>query len=137
MKLIRCRRLTLPGLAPLLPALLLTLAACQRPEEVPRPADLLPKERMVPLLADLQQLEAQVENSRLAPDSARALFLAEQKSLLWKRQVTDSALQHSYRYYGAHGKDLPELYQAVIDTLKERQKKFGPLPVGPPAVPHK
>ena len=137
MKLIRCRRLTLPGLAPLLPALLLTLAACQRPEEVLRPADLLPKERMVPLLADLQQLEAQVENSRLAPDSARALFLAEQKSLLWKRQVTDSALQHSYRYYGAHGKDLPELYQAVIDTLKERQKKFGPLHVGPPAVPHR
>ena len=128
-----CRR----GLAPLLPALLLALAACQRPEEAPRPADLLPKERMVPLLADLQQLEAQVENSRLAPDSARALFLAEEKNLYWKRQVTNSVLQHSYRYYGAHGKDMPEIYQAVIDTLKERQKKFTPLPVGPPAVPHR
>lgn len=128
-----CRR----GLAPLLPALLLALAACQRPEEAPRPADLLPKERMVPLLADLQQLEAQVENSRLAPDSARALFLAEQKNLYWKRQVTSSVLQHSYRYYGAHGKDMPEIYQAVIDTLKARQQKFAPLPVGPPAVPHR
>lgn len=92
---------------------------------------------MVPLLADLQQLEVQVENSRLAPDSARALFLTQQKNLYWKWQVTDSALQHSYRYYGEHGKDLPEIYQAVIDTLKERQKKFDPLPVGPPAVPHK
>jgi Domain of unknown function (DUF4296) len=132
-----CRRgLALPGLSPLLPALLLALAACQRPEEAPRPADLLPKERMAPLLADLQQLEAQIENSRLAPDSARALFQAEQKNMLWKLQVTDSALQHSYRYYGAHGKDLPELYQAVIDTLKERQKKFAPLPVGPPAPEH-
>ena len=128
-----CRR----GLAPLLPALLLALAACQRPEEAPRPADLLPKERLVPLLADLQQLEAQVENSRLAPDSARALFLAEQKNLYWKRQVTNSVLQHSYRYYGAHGKDMPEIYQAVIDTLKTRQQKFAPLPVGPPAVPHR
>ena len=127
-----CRR----GLAPLLPALLLTLAACQRPEEVPRPADLIPKERMVPLLADLQQLEAQVENSRLSTDSAKALFLAEQKKLFWQRQVQDSTLQRSYRYYGSHGKDLPEIYQAVIDTLKERQKKFGPLPVGPPPVPH-
>ena len=137
MKLFRCCGLAVPGLPPLLPFLLLALAACQRPEEVPQPTDLLPKERMVPLLADLQQLEAQVENSRLAPDSARALFLAEQKSLLWKRQVTDSVLQHSYRYYGAHGKDLPEMYQAVIDTLKERQKKFAPLPVGPPAMPHR
>jgi len=127
-----CRR----GLAPLLPALLLTLTACQRPEEAPQPADLLPKERMVPLLADLQQLETQVENSRLAPDSARALFLAQQKKLLSRRKTTDSTLQHSYRYYGSHGKDLPEIYQAVIDTLKERQKKFPPLPVGPSAPQH-
>ena len=124
------------GLAPLLPFFLLLLAACQRPEEAPRPADLLPKERMVPLLADLQQLEAQVENSRLSPDSARALFLAAQKSLMWKREATDSALLHSYRYYGAHGKDLPELYQAVVDTLKARQQKLEPLPGGPPPVPH-
>lgn len=123
-------------MAQLLPVLLLALAACQRPEEVPAPPDLLPKERMVPLLADLQQLEAQVENSRLAPDSARALFVAQQKDLFWKRQVTDTALQHSYRYYGSHGKDLPELYQAVIDTLKARQQKLAPLPVGPPPVPH-
>ena len=91
---------------------------------------------MVPLLADLQQLEAQVENSRLAPDSARALFLAQQKNLLWRYQATDTTLQHSYRYYGSHGKDLSEIYQAVIDTLKGRQKKFAPLPVGPPAPEH-
>ncbi|GAA4034144.1 hypothetical protein GCM10022409_18090 [Hymenobacter glaciei] len=127
-----CRR----GLAPLLPSLLVALAACQRPEEVPRPADLLPKERMVAVLADLQQLEAQVENSRLQPDSARSLFLAEQKKSFWQRQVTDSTLQRSYRYYGSHGKDLTEIYQAVIDTLKARQKKFDPLPVGPPAPQH-
>ena len=127
-----CRR----GLVPLLPALLLTLAACQRPEEAVRPADLLPRERMVPLLADLQLLEAQVENSRLAPDSARALFLTLQKTLFWKWQVTDSALQHSYRYYGAHGKDLPEIYQSVIDTLKGRQTKLTPLPAGPPPPGH-
>ena len=124
-------------MASLLPFLLLALAACQRPEEVPQPADLIPKERMVPLLADLQQLEAQVENSRLPTDSARALFLAEQKKMLWKRGANDSTLQRSYRYYGSHGKDLPEIYQAVIDTLKERQKKYAPLPVGPSAVPHK
>jgi Domain of unknown function (DUF4296) len=132
-----CRRaLALPGTPPLLFALLLTLPACQRPEEAIPPADLLPKERMVPLLADLQQLEAQVEDSRLSPDSARALFLAEQKNMLWKRQTTDSALQRSYRYYGAHGKDLPEMYQSVIDTLKERQQKFAPRPAWPTAAPH-
>lgn len=127
--------LSLPGLSPLLPALLLGLPACERPEEIPKPADLLPKERMISLMADIHQLEAQVENSRLAPDSARALYLAEQKNLLWKWDVTDSAVQRSYRYYGAHGKDMPDLYQAVIDTLKVRQLKFGPLPGGPLPAP--
>ena len=132
-----CRRgLALTGTAPLLPALLLALAACQRPEEAPQPIDLLPKARMVPLLADLQQLEAQVENSRLSPDSARALFLVQQKNLLWRHEATDSTLQHSYRYYSSHGKDLSEIYQAVIDTLKARQQKFAPLPVGPSAPGH-
>ena len=124
------------GLAPLLPALLLALAACQRPEEAPKPADLLPRDRMISLLADLHQLEAQVENSRLQPDSARALFVATQKNMLRQRQVSDSTLQRSYRYYGSHGKDLPEIYQAVIDTLKARQHKFDPRPAGPPPVPH-
>ena len=45
--------------------------------------------------------------------------------------------ERSYRYYGSHGKDLPEIYQAVIDTLKERQKKYEPLPVGPPVPVHR
>ena len=79
---------------------------------------------MVPLLADLHLLEARVENSRLANDSARALFLAEQKTLFWKYEVTDSTFQRSCRYYGIHGKDLDEIYGAVIDTLKARQYKL-------------
>ena len=78
------------------------------------------------MLADLHQLEAQVENSRLSPDSARALFLAQQKNLLWKHEVTDSAFQRSYRYYGIHGKDLNEIYAGVIDTLTHREARLDP-----------
>ena len=114
----------------LLASLLLTLPACQRPEEPLQPADLLPKERLIPLIADLHLLEAQVEGSRLSPDSSRALYLSEQKNLLSKRGVTDSAFQRSYRYYGIHGKDLDDIYGAVIDTLTRREAKFKP-PVAP------
>ena len=117
-----CRRC----LASLLPALLLVLPACQRPEEVPAPADLIAREKIVPLLADLHVLETQVENSRLPPDSAKALFREQQHALFWSRQVTDSAFQRSYRYYSMHNKDLNELYQTVIDTLGLREKKFAP-----------
>nr|WP_262895973.1 DUF4296 domain-containing protein [Hymenobacter rubidus] len=109
-------------------ALLVGVSACQTPEEAPVPADLLPKEKMIPLLADLHVLEAQVENSRLSPDSARALFLVQQKAELWKREITDSAFHRSFRYYSIHGKDLDEIYGAVIDTLNKREAKFAPKP---------
>ena len=119
----------------LLPSFLLALPACQRPEEPPRPADLLPKERMVLLLADLHLLEARVENSRLPPDSSRALYLTQQKDLLLKRAVSDSAFQRSYRYYGIHGKDLDDIYGAVIDTLGRREAKLKAFPMVPAPTP--
>ena len=107
------------------------MPACQRPEEPPRPADLVPREKMISLLADLHVLEARVEGSRLQVDSARALYLSQQKALLGKSQVTDSAFQRSYRYYGIHGKDLDEIYKAVIDTLNQREKKLNPEAAAP------
>lgn len=108
----------------LLPLLSLVLPACQRPEETPQPADLVPKATMITLLTEQHVLEARVENSRLPPDSARALYLSQHKLLLQKQQVTDSAFQRSYRYYSIHGKDLDNIYKVVIDSLKARETRF-------------
>ena len=129
MKSFHCRYLSLV-LAPLL----LAVPACQRPEEPPKPINLVPREQMAQLLADLHQLEAQVESSRLSPDSSRGLFLAQQKNLLWKYQVTDSAFQRSYRYYGIHGKDLNEIYAGVVDTLGKREARLSPATATQPAA---
>ena len=120
----RCLGLVLPAL------LLLALPACQRPEESPRPADLLPKDKIVQLVVDLQVLEARVENSRLSTDSSRALYLASQKEIFWEHKVTDSTFQRSYRYYSIHGKDLDEIYAAAIDTLGRRELRLAPAPAG-------
>lgn len=102
------------------------LSGCQTPEEVPPPQPLLPREQLVSLLADLHTLEARVETAGLNPDSARALYLQQQKALFWRREVTDSLFQQSYRYYASHGKDLDEIYGLVIDTLALRQVRIGP-----------
>lgn len=116
----------------MLAPLLLALPACDVPEVAPPPADLVPREKMAQMLADLHQLEAQVESSRLAPDSARALFLAQHKNLLWKHEVSDSTFQRSYRYYGIHNKDLNEIYAGVIDTLSHREAKLNPATANQP-----
>lgn len=121
-----CRR----HLGLLLPALLLALPACQRPEETPRPAELLPQDKMVQLIADLQVLEARVENSRLSSDSSRALYLAGQKDIFWRHEATDSTFQRSFRYYSIHGKDLDGIYEIVIDTLSRREQRLIP-PLAP------
>ena len=119
----------------LLAALALALPACETPEVTPPPADLVPRAKMVVLLADLHQLEAQVESSRLPLDSARALYVAQQKALFWKAEVSDSAFQRSYRYYGIHGKDLNDMYTAVVDTLQAREKKLDPKSNATPPHP--
>ena len=104
--------------------LLVALPACQRPEEAPRPASLLPKAQMVRLLTTLHLLETQVDASRLSSDSARALFLSQQRLVFARAHTTDSVFQRSYRYYSVHNKDLNEVYAAVIDTLSRMEKKF-------------
>ena len=110
-------------------ALLLLLAAsgCERPEQVPQPPHLLPKDQLVSLLVQIHLLEARVENSRLPPDSARALYLSQQRELFWRNNVppNDSTFERSYRYYATHNKDLDEIYAVVIDSLAARNKKMG------------
>ncbi|MFD1469823.1 DUF4296 domain-containing protein [Hymenobacter caeli] len=114
-------------------ALVLALPACQRPEDPLRPADLVPRPQLVAALVELHLLEARVENAAMKPDSARALFLAQQKSIFWSNQLTDSSFQHSVRYYGTHGKDLDDIYGAVIDSLEHRTHRLDPK--RPPTPP--
>ena len=115
-------------------SLLLALATgCGIPEEVPPPAQLLPKEKMVSLLVQLHLLEARMEASRLSPDSARALFQHQKKDILWKNGVSDkdSLLEHSFRYYAINHKDMDEIYKAVIDSLTQREAQLNGGPKNP------
>ena len=106
---------------------LLLVAGCARPEQVPTPPNLLPKEKMMSLLVQLHLLEARLETSRISGDSARALFLSQQHDLMWRNGVSepDSVFERSYRYYASHNKDLDEIYAGVIDSLTLREKKMG------------
>ena len=115
--------------------LLALLTGCGIPEEVQPPDQLLSKEELESVLVQLHLLEAQVESSRLSPDSARALFQAQKQALLWKNDVSasDSLLEHSYRYYAVNNKDMDEIYKAVVDSLQLRETQLnGGKPVEPP-----
>jgi len=124
------KKLLLPRVLALT-TLLVGAAACARPEQVLPPPKLVPKPEMVTLLVQLHVLEARLENVRLSPDSARALFLSQQRELFWQHNITpdDSAFVRSYRYYATHDKDLDGIYAQVLDSLTARVKKAGGTPL--------
>lgn len=117
----------------LLGAGLLLATGCERPELVPPPPHLMPKEQLTSLLIRLHILEARIESSRLAPDSARALFQTQRTAILKHYQLSeaDSAFERSYHYYSIHGKDLDEIYAVIIDSLAAREKALGSKPATP------
>jgi hypothetical protein len=113
--------------------LLLAAASCARPEQVLPPPTLLSKEEVTSLLIQFHVLESRIESSRLAPDSARALFLSMHNEILLKHNLkpADSTFDRSYRYYAMNGKDLEGIYTVVIDSLTAREKKMGAAPLPP------
>ena len=113
--------------------LALAVASCARPEQVLPPPNALSKEEVVSLLIQFHLLESRIESSRLAPDSARALFQIMHRDVLWQHKLNeaDSTFEHSYRYYAMNGKDLDGIYAVVMDSLAAREKKMGATPLPP------
>ncbi|MCR5886752.1 DUF4296 domain-containing protein [Hymenobacter sp. J193] len=111
------------------------LAGCQRSEEIAPPQPLVPKPQMARLLTDLHLAEARVDASRLTTDSAQALYMQLQDSVLRRNQVGDSAFAKSYRYYTLHDKDLQEVYDLVLDSLTARGAKYRPPGAPAPSSP--
>ncbi|QKG55968.1 DUF4296 domain-containing protein [Hymenobacter sp. BRD128] len=111
--------------------LVLAAASCARPEQVLPPPNLLSKEEITSLLIQFHLLESRIESSRLAADSARALFQTMHDDVLWRHglKAADSSFERSYRYYAMHGKDLDGIYATVIDSLSAREKKMGATPL--------
>ncbi|KUG08408.1 DUF4296 domain-containing protein [Solirubrum puertoriconensis] len=102
----------------------LLFSQCDRPEEPVRPAQLLPRDKMVRVLVDLHLTEARVENAGTSPDSARALFNRESKALYQRHNTSETLFRQSMQYYAIHGKDLEEIYGVVIDSINAREVKL-------------
>ncbi|MGI4872378.1 MAG: DUF4296 domain-containing protein [Janthinobacterium lividum] len=105
----------------------LLATACDRPEAPVPPPNLLSKQQVTSMLIAVHLLESRIESSRYAVDSARALFLSQERELLQKHHIStaDSAFERSYRYYAVHDKDLEEIYAVVIDSLNAQAVKLG------------
>ncbi len=107
-------------------ALSLPLVACTHeppPTEAP-PADIIPVEKMVSIMADLQMTEASIGLMPLSHSKAVARYAKDEDSILKKHQVDSLRYQKSYGYYITQRNTVKKLYEMVMDTLLMRKMQF-------------
>lgn len=99
----------------LLPALLFGCA--EGANEVVRPADVLPPDKMVRLLSRIHLAETRLQVRRFANDSAKLIFDHWWDSTA-KAEHTDTAtFSRSYAWYAGAVIELDSIYAAVTDSL--------------------
>ncbi len=107
---------------------LLLLSGCIGEVEIP--ADVIPKEKMVSILIDVHITEGNVQQLRIARDSADLVFKYLEKDLFLKHAVSDSSYIKSLGFYFEHPDIMEEIYATVLDSLslydrmlQEKQEK--------------
>lgn len=105
----------------LLLTLVLFALACTK--ETKKPKNVLSKETMVKIMADMTLAEAKLKNLRLASDTSRKIYQEYEKSIFEKMNVSAEQYQESYQYYLLNFNEMSAMHAAVIDTLDRRHKK--------------
>ena len=106
-----------PGL--FLGLLLLACTSCMQRERVPQ--GILPQHKMVSIITDVHELEAQIGFLKLDNDSSTALFNEKQALLMEKHEVSYSDYTRSYDYYLSRIELMNKIYEAVVDSLSLRR----------------
>jgi hypothetical protein len=107
----------------LLPLLYLLLTACAADNQQEKPAQLLPKEKMISTLVDIHIAESKVMQRNLPADSAGMLFRNYKMEIFKKAGVSSEAFEKSYQYYLNNTKEMDAIYAIVVDSLSLRESK--------------
>jgi hypothetical protein len=97
--------------------------ACNK-KQAKAPANLIPKDKMVQILADVHIAEAQVESQIIYPDTAIMAFNYKEKEIFRKHGVTEQKFRKTYQYYKDNLKEMDALYEVIVDTLSLRETKL-------------
>ncbi|HEY4650000.1 MAG TPA: DUF4296 domain-containing protein [Pontibacter sp.] len=102
----------------------LALLGCKQQNDANAPEGLLPRAKMVQILADVHTMEALIEANVNYPDTAMMAYNKQQKAILQKYGVTAGQFYSTYTYYSTHLPEMDKLYEVVLDTLTAREAKM-------------
>ena len=97
----------------------LTIFSCNKSQEK-IPDNFIPREKLIPLLADLQYTEAIIQLKNLSyTDSTKAIAYGNYKYILEKHKIAPQDFTSTFDWYKNHPKEMSELYKEVLTQLSK------------------
>jgi hypothetical protein len=107
-------------LLPVTLMLLLANACSSTKDEIP--ADILPREKLIEVLVDVQLAEAKIQTENLMlKDSTKTIAYGYYKYIFNKHKIDSVVFKKSIIYYSQHLNELDKIYDEVITGISKRQ----------------
>jgi hypothetical protein len=98
----------------------IALFSCSGETQTVRPGDLIPTEKMIPLIVDLQVLESYYEKAYVIPAQFRDQLDSSSMLLFEDYGVTKDQFDRSYSFYATDAVTIYALYEAALDSINFR-----------------
>ena len=102
---------------------ILLLTGCSEPPKAP-PADIIPEEKFISIMVDVQLTEALKNQQILAKRNNPDDILAAYHRFLEKHHVTAEQFLKTYAYYRDHPQDMQAVYEKVLDSLNKMNMMY-------------
>lgn len=97
----------------------IVIASCKNANEPPK--DLIPKEEMALIVADLTLLEATYNTKLIRVENKKELMLKYSKEIFDKHQVTEERFDRSYDYYINNSEEFELVLELVFEELNKME----------------
>jgi hypothetical protein len=81
------------------------------------PANLIPSDKMIPLIVDLQILESHFQRTFNRPDLYKDALDSSSLLIFEKHKVSRSQFDSSYSFYASDAHVIYKIYEAALDSL--------------------
>lgn len=99
---------------------LLVISCSSKEDEIP--PGIIPRDKMISILIDVQQAEAKIQTYNLqANDSTRKIEYGYYSHIFKKHHIKSSEFESSFKFYSKNLELLNKMYDEVITGLSKRQ----------------
>ncbi len=104
-------------------------------KQVEVPADVIPRDTMIIVLAEIHLAEASIQVLNVdVNDSFKAVSFGLYNYIFSKHKITQELFKKSFDFYRSEPAYFHAMYDEVITHLSEDQAKYSSLPLPPPRI---